>query len=137
MNGIHHVIKTGSTRGKSESYCGRTLWTHDMGITLEHAIGCIEAGTYLQPCKKCMKKFMKMYEFLKQFKAENNWAIDTMYDKSLYEHPCYEEAIKKGYIEHWNPNKGREGKCTYRPALICKLKGRLFVKKNSIKEKIT
>ncbi len=54
-NGIHHIVSDVFINGQ-KSYCGRVLWDYDMPITLKHAKACVEQGTYLQPCKKCLKK---------------------------------------------------------------------------------
>jgi len=57
-NGIHHVIRneiSADDVGKW-SYCGKLMYSFDMPIQLDHAKACIEQGTYLQPCKKCMKQ---------------------------------------------------------------------------------
>jgi len=54
-NGIHHVVNDGFKPG-DKSLCGRIMWQMNMPIKLDHAKACIEQGTYLQPCKQCMKK---------------------------------------------------------------------------------
>lgn len=53
-NAIHHVVNDVFTNG-DKTLCGRVVWGYDMPITLAHARACIERGTRLQPCKKCMK----------------------------------------------------------------------------------
>ena len=55
MNGIHHVVANNHNPGE-KSLCGRVVYNMDMPITIEHAKACLENGTYLHPCKKCMKK---------------------------------------------------------------------------------
>lgn len=56
MNGIHHVVVEPVPKGKAiKALCGRVVWHYDMPITIEHALACLEQGTYLRPCKNCMK----------------------------------------------------------------------------------
>lgn len=56
-NGIHHALSDNrEDNWPKTSLCGRVLWNYDMPISIEHARACVEQGTYLQPCKKCMKK---------------------------------------------------------------------------------
>jgi hypothetical protein len=63
VNGIHHVIRSELEPGEGKkAYCGRTVYRHDMPIQLDHAKACIDQGTYLQPCKNCMKKANKQGE---------------------------------------------------------------------------
>ena len=54
-NGVHHIVSDIFTNGQ-KSYCGKVMWDYDMPIKLDHARLCVEQGTYLQPCKKCLKK---------------------------------------------------------------------------------
>ena len=58
-NGIHHVVNDDFKPGE-KSFCGRVMWPYDMPIKLDHAIACIEQGTYLQPCKKCIEHYVFM-----------------------------------------------------------------------------
>jgi len=51
-NGIHHVITDATSGGKS--LCGKSVTVYDMPIDLSHGLACIEKGTYMQPCKRCM-----------------------------------------------------------------------------------
>lgn len=52
-NGIHHVVNDDFIDG-DKSLCGRVMSQMNMPINIKHARACIEQGTYLQPCKKCM-----------------------------------------------------------------------------------
>ena len=54
-NGIHHIVSDIFVSGQ-KSYCGKVMWAYDMPIKLDHAKACVEVGSYLQPCKKCLKK---------------------------------------------------------------------------------
>lgn len=54
-NGIHHVVNEQFVSG-DKSLCGRVMWRYDIPIKIDHARACIEQGTYLQPCKRCMAK---------------------------------------------------------------------------------
>ena len=58
-NGIHHVTRRELEYGESKAWCGRTVRGFDMPIDIDHAKACIEQGTYLQPCKKCMAAYNK------------------------------------------------------------------------------
>ncbi|MGL4614311.1 MAG: hypothetical protein ACRCVV_10535 [Shewanella sp.] len=62
-NGIHHVVYNPDNKiWPKTTLCGKEVWRHDMPIDIEHAKACVEQGTYLQPCKKCMKKAPKEQE---------------------------------------------------------------------------
>ena len=61
-NGVHHVISEELVKGSAISFCGKKVWKYDLPITLEHAKNCIEAGSYWQPCNKCMNKANKIEE---------------------------------------------------------------------------
>jgi hypothetical protein len=54
-NGIHHIVSDTHVNG-DKSFCGRAMYSYDMPIKLSHAKLCVEQGTYLQPCKRCLKK---------------------------------------------------------------------------------
>ncbi len=58
-NGIHHVYRRKLEYGEGKAWCGRTVWTYDAAIEIDHAKRCIEQETYLQPCKKCMSAYEK------------------------------------------------------------------------------
>ena len=58
-NGIHHVLKGDFKRG-DKYFCGRTISDFDFPLTIEHAKGCIAKGTYVQPCRRCMKIAQKI-----------------------------------------------------------------------------
>jgi len=58
-DGIHHVIRHKIAYGKLKSYCGLTVYRFDMPIELDHARACVMNGTYVQPCKNCMKSALK------------------------------------------------------------------------------
>lgn len=56
-NGVHHVVLDPDVnKYPKKTLCGKEVWYHDMPIGIEHAKACVEQGTYLQPCKNCMKK---------------------------------------------------------------------------------
>lgn len=48
----HHVIKRANGRG-FDSYCGVYLKGGFYLLDKEHAIGCAEQDTRVQPCPKC------------------------------------------------------------------------------------
>lgn len=51
----HHVNKDGKRGGVS--YCGKKLdWSEYYLIDAEHAIGCVNQETRIQPCQQCYKK---------------------------------------------------------------------------------
>lgn len=62
-NGIHHVVTNVEDQSwPKTSLCGKKVWNYDMPIGVEHAKECVAQGTYLQPCKNCMKKAPKEQE---------------------------------------------------------------------------
>jgi len=64
-----------------------------------------------------------MYEFLSQFKPEENWAIR---EADIKDTDLLNRAKEIGFVNNWKPKKG----CTYYPTALCTLKGRLYMRKN-------
>ena len=66
-----------------------------------------------------------MYEFLSQFKPDKNWAVI----ESKLDLPCkLQESIDLGFVENWIPRNGPTS-CCYYATVVCKLRGRLFLKR--------
>ena len=65
-----------------------------------------------------------MCAFLAQFKPENNWAVLV---KDLNNKEIIDLAKDNGLIANWIPPKGS----TYHKTLLCTLKGRLYIRKNT------
>jgi len=66
-----------------------------------------------------------MFEFLSQFKPQDNWAV---IESKLDLVEKLQEAKDLGFVEMWVPRNGPTS-CCYYPTVVCKLKGRLFLKR--------
>jgi len=73
-----------------------------------------------------------MYEFLSQFKPEESWAIR---ESQLGLTEKLQEAKDLGFVENWAPKNGPTS-CCYYGTIVCKLRGRLFLKKAREQEKL-
>ena len=65
-----------------------------------------------------------MCAFLAQFKSKNNWSV---LGKDIVNKDTMQAAKDNGLIECWKPPKGS----TYYETLVCTLKGRLYIRKNT------
>ena len=66
-----------------------------------------------------------MFEFLSQFKPDENWAV---IESKLDLVEKLQEAKDLGFVENWIPRNGPTS-CCYYATIVCKLKGRLFLKR--------
>ncbi len=74
---------------------------------------------------------LSMFEFLSQFKFDENWAIR---ESELNLTEKLQEAKDLGYVENWVPRNGPTS-CCYYATVVCKLRGRLFIKRAKKLEK--
>lgn len=77
-----------------------------------------------QPTVSNPLEHVVMCSFLAQFSAQDNWAV---MEKDLINKEALDLAKEMGFVANCKPPKGS----TYYETLVCTLRGRLYIRKNT------